>query len=156
MGIQIGSLYVRRSIFIKAPAGRVWQEFESFERIREWFGIGHRLHKLEPALGGEVDLSIENEYNAKTGGDGRIHMIGEVLVFDPGREISFQTRWHLNEPKVPSLWTLRIAPLYEGTLVEIFQHGFELAGERAADELQGHEEGWDIKHLHMLRSIVEN
>ena len=156
MGIQIGPLYVRRSIFIRAPEGRVWQEFASFERVREWFGIGHRLHKFEPTAGGEIDLSIENEYGAKTGEDGRIHMIGEVLVFEPGREISFQTRWHLSEQDLPSLWTLRIAPLYEGTLVEIFQHGFELSGMRAADELQGHEEAWDIKHLKMLRSIVEN
>jgi len=155
MGIQIGPLFVRRSIFINAPAERVWQEFESFERIRAWFGIGHMLHRLDPVVGGAVDLSMPNDYGANTGDDGRIHMIGEVLVFEPGREISFQTRWHLNDQKEPSLWTLRITPVYEGTLVEIFQHGFELSGAKAADELEGHEEGWDIKHLKVLRSLVE-
>ena len=156
MGLQIGSLYVRRSIFIKAPARRVWQEFESFERIREWFGIGHQLHKLEPVVGGEVDLSMPNDYNVNTGDDGRIHMIGNVLEFEPDHEISFRTRWQLEDQIDASLWTLRITPLYEGTSVEIFQHGFEVSGERAADQLQGHEEGWDFKHLKMLRSIVEN
>ncbi len=39
-------------------------------------------------------------------------------------------------------------------MVELFHHGFERLGAEAADNLQGYEEGWDIKHLKALRSIV--
>jgi hypothetical protein len=55
----------------------------------------------------------------------------------------------------PTIRTFRLTPLYAGTLVEIFHHGFELAGEAAADALEGYEEGWDSKHLRALRAIVE-
>ena len=45
--------------------------------------------------------------------------------------------------------------LNEATMVELFHHGFERLGAEAADNLQGYEEGWDVKHLKALRSIVE-
>ena len=47
--------------------------------------------------------------------------------------------------------------LLEGaaTQVEIFHHGFERLGVEAADNLQGYEEGWDIKHLKALRGLIE-
>jgi uncharacterized protein YndB with AHSA1/START domain len=155
MGLGIGPLYMRRSIFIQAPLGRVWKEFESFDRIQQWFGIGHQLHKLDPVVGGEVDISIEGDHGVKPDDDGRTHMVGSVLVVEPGREISFQTRWQYDKETAPNVWTLRASSLYEGTLVEIIEHGMELAGKKAADWLQGIEEGWDIKHLKLLRSIVE-
>ena len=56
---------------------------------------------------------------------------------------------------VPTFMTIRLTPLYDATLVEIFHHGFERLGIDAADNLQGYEEGWDIKHLKALRAIVE-
>ena len=59
MGLKISLLNVRRSILIQAPPGRVWQEFESFERIAAWLGHGHELHVFEPVLGGQVDMSVE-------------------------------------------------------------------------------------------------
>ena len=58
-------------------------------------------------------------------------------------------------PRKPAIWTIRLTPLYEGTMVEIFHHGFERLGPEAADNLQGYEDGWDIKHLKTLRAIVE-
>jgi hypothetical protein len=45
--------------------------------------------------------------------------------------------------------------LYDGTHVELFHHGFERLADQAADDLQGYEEGWDVKHLTTLRKIVE-
>jgi len=56
---------------------------------------------------------------------------------------------------VSTLWTIRLTPLYDGTHVEIFHHGFERLGTEAAYNLECFEEGWDIKHLKALRSIVE-
>jgi len=148
MGIRIGMLHVRRSIYIDAAPARVWQEFESFERITAWLGLGHRLHAFEPRVGGAVDMSVEI--------DGvRRHFGGLVLIFDAGSELSFESNWQppLDWP-VPTLWTIRLTPLYDGTLAEIFHHGFERLGAAAADNLEGYEDGWDIKHLKALRAIV--
>ena len=77
-------------------------------------------------------------------------------MFDHAREVTFENNWR--EPyswPVPTFWTIRLTPLYDGTLVEIFHHGFERLGKAAADNLQGYEEGWDVKHLKALRSLVE-
>ena len=49
MGIAISQLYVRRSIFINASPERVWEEFDSLNRLAAWFGTGHRLERFEPA-----------------------------------------------------------------------------------------------------------
>ena len=149
MGITIGILNVRRSILIQAPPERVWQEFESFERIAAWFGRGHELHRFEPKLGGQVEMSVE------IGGEQR-HFGGPVVVLEREREVTFESNWHAPHAwTVPTFFTLRLTPLYEGTAVEIFHHGFERFGADAADGLQGYEEGWDLKHLKALRAIVE-
>jgi len=150
MGIQIGSLNVRRSIFIQAPPARVWQEFDSFERIAAWLNRGHTLHVFEPRLGGRTEMSVVLDGK-------RQHYGGPVVVFEPAREVSFESNWAqapLTWP-VPTIWTIRLTALYEGTMVEIFHHGFERLGREAADNLEGYEDGWDGKHLKALRAIVE-
>ncbi|MBW2282683.1 MAG: SRPBCC domain-containing protein [Deltaproteobacteria bacterium] len=148
MGIQISPLHVRRSILIQAPPAHVWQEFESFDRIAAWFGRGHELHRFDAKLGGQVEMSV--------GIDGeRRHYGGPVLVFDREREVTFESNWHAPHAwPVPTFFTFRLTPLYDGTGVEIFHHGFDRLGADAADNLQGFEEGWDMKHLTALRSIV--
>ena len=149
MGLDIGLLNVRRSIFIEASPTRVWQEFESLERIAPWFGLGHELHKFDVALGGQVDMSIESDGE-------RSHYGGPIVVFEPGREVSFESNWEgANAWPVPTFFTIRLTPLYDGTLVELFHHGFERLGAAAADNLEGYEEGWGLNHLKALREIVE-
>ena len=149
MGIQISLLNVRRSILIKAPPARVWQEFESFERIAAWFGRGHELHQFEPELGGSVEMSVVME------GEKR-HYGGPIIVWEPEREVSFESNWEVPHAwPVPTFFTFRLTPLYDETMVEIFHHGFERFGADAAGYLEGYEEGWDLKHLKALRSIVE-
>ncbi|MPZ99274.1 MAG: hypothetical protein GEU80_08020 [Dehalococcoidia bacterium] len=149
MGIAVGPLHMRRSIFIQAPPSRVWHEFESYERITAWFGHGHEIHRFEPRLGGEVDFSVD------IGGE-RKHFGGAVILVEPEREITFEDYWlPLTEGARPSFWTLRLTPLYGGTLVEILQHGLERFGADAADVLEGLEGSWDLKHLKRLRAIVE-
>jgi uncharacterized protein YndB with AHSA1/START domain len=149
MGMQIGCLHVRRSILIQASPERVWREFESFERIAAWLDRGHRLHAFEPRLSGKADFSIEMDGK-------RVHYGGSILVFEPQREVTFESQW---EPPqswvVPTFWTFRLTPVYDATMVELFHHGFERLGAEAADNLQGYEEGWDVQHLKTLRSIVE-
>ncbi len=149
MGIKIGLLHVRRSIFVQAPAHAVWQEFESFDRISAWLNLGHQLHQFEPHLGGAVRMSV------RMGEEDR-YFGGRVLVFEPGRELSFESQWDAphNWP-VPTVWTILLTSMYDGTMVEIFHHGFERLGAQAADNLQGYEDGWDVRHLKALRSIIE-
>ena len=148
MAIQIGTLNVRRSILIQAAPARVWQEFESEDRLAAWFGTGHTLERFEPKVGGRVELSVEI--------DGEQHRFGgSVLVFEREREITFESNWFGPDAwPVPTLMTLRITPLYDGTHVEIFHHGFERLGADAADNLDGYEGGWDNHHLVALRDIV--
>ena len=149
MGITIGSLHVRRSILIQASPAEVWREFESFERIAAWLDRGHQLHAFEPKLGGMADFSVEMDGK-------RVHYGGPILVFEPEREVTFESQWE--SPRswvVPTFWTFRLTPIYDATLVEAFHHGFERLGKDAADNLQGYEEGWDVKHLSALREIVE-
>jgi uncharacterized protein YndB with AHSA1/START domain len=149
MGITIGLLNVRRSILIQAPPERVWQEFGGFERIAAWFGQGHDLHQFEAKLGGQVQLSVVID------GDRR-YFGGRVVVFEPQREVSFESNWEGPHAwPVPTFFTLRLTPVYESTMVEILHHGFERFGADAADNLEGYEDGWDVKHLKSLRAIVE-
>jgi uncharacterized protein YndB with AHSA1/START domain len=150
MGTQIGLLNVRRSILIQASPARVWEEFTSFERISAWLNRGHTLHVFEPRLGGHTDMSVEIDGK-------RQHYGGPILIWEPGHEVTFESNWEkgpLTWP-VPTLWTIRLTPIYDGTMVEIFHHGFERLGPDAADNLEGYEGGWDVKHLKALRSIVE-
>ncbi len=150
MGLTIGSLHVRRSILIEAPPARVWQEFESFERISAWLNLGHELHVFEPRVGGDVRMSVEIDGE-------RRHYGGPVLIFDPECEVSFESQWDPpNEWPVPTFWTIRLTPHYDATMIEIFHHGFERMGAAGADNLQGYESGWDIRHLKALRAVVES
>jgi uncharacterized protein YndB with AHSA1/START domain len=149
MGIEISRLHVRRSSFIEATPRRVWQEFVSFERLEAWFGTGHKLERFEPKLGGEMELSIEVESGAEFFG-------GSILVFDEATELSFENNWKSERAwVVPTFVTIRLTPLYQGTLVELFHHGFERLGTLAAGQLESFEAGWTSGHLVALREIVE-
>jgi uncharacterized protein YndB with AHSA1/START domain len=150
MGIAISQLYVRRSIFIDASPERVWEEFDSLNRMAAWFGTGHRLEKYEPYLGGQVELSVE--IDGERGAFG-----GPVVVWEPACEVTFEDNWKGDSAwPVATFMTLRLTPLYQGTHVELFHHGFERLGILAADNLQGYESGWDLRHLEALRGIVES
>lgn len=148
MGMTIGTLHIRRSVLIEAPPSRVWEEFGDFDRLDAWLGLGHRLHTYEPWVDGQVELSVDIDRETRFFG-------GPILVFDPEHELSFENNWQSPwDWPVPTFWTIRLTPLYDGTLVELFHHGFERLGAEAADELEDFETGWDVKHLRMLRSIV--
>jgi uncharacterized protein YndB with AHSA1/START domain len=154
MGLEIGRLAVRRSVFVRAPVRRVWEEFTTPERVRAWLDRGHRLHAIELREGGRVELSVEIDGERRVFG-------GAVIVLEPQRELSFEIQWAkpweaAYSQLPPTFWTFRLTPLYAGTLVELFHHGFECGGDAAADSLEGYEEGWDVKHLKALRAVVES
>ena len=142
VGIRIGPLHFRRSTLMQATPADVWAQFASFARIKQWFGFGHVLHTLEPVAGGSVDISIEND-TAEDNIDDRIQFIGSAVVADAESELTFSTG------KMPAtLWTFRVTPAFEGTIVEFFQHGCERAGRDAADRLEQTERGWDMRLGH--------
>jgi len=152
MTTEIGPLTVRRSVWINAPPERVWREFESFERMKAWFGTGHELTKYEPVLGGSVEMyagpaSEEHPWELRFG--------GPILVFDPPRELTFENNWFGSDWVAPSLITFRLTLALEGTVVELFHHGLERIGSTAGEMLRGFEGGWTTRHLEELRQIVE-
>lgn len=153
MGATIGHLSVRRSAFIHASPARVWQEFSTEERIKAWFGQGHSLHRFEPKLDGKVVMSVAHDFGS---GHERRGYGGRVIAWEVEREVSAAINW--TKPydwPVPMIWTIRLTPLYDGTQVEIFHHGFERLGASAGSELESYEEGWTNRHLKTLRQISE-
>lgn len=147
---KIGLLAVRRSILIKASPGRVWQEFESLEKMQLWFGTGHTLVKYEPHVDGEVELYIVHEGRER-------HFGGRIIVFEPGHELTFEDQWIPNDEgwDAPTLITVRLTAALGGTIVELFHHSIERIGARAAENHRGFESGWTTRHLEGLREIVE-
>jgi uncharacterized protein YndB with AHSA1/START domain len=143
-------LTVRRCIHINAEPERIWQEFETLERMQAWFGTGHALLQYEPRLGGWVELEVDAYGSMMRFG-------GRIVTFDPPRELTFEDDWlpPLNGVPEKVLITLRLTPDPTGTIVELIQHGFERLGERGAEVHRGHEGGWTIRQLEALRAIVE-
>jgi uncharacterized protein YndB with AHSA1/START domain len=148
MGATISLLNVRRSALINATPNRVWQEFTTFERLAAWFGLGHTLLGYEPREGGHIRLSVTTESTERAYG-------GEILVFEPNRELTFSNNWENDGWPLATLITLRLQPLYNACHVELFHHGFERLGATADTELQGYESGWTSNHLDALKTIVE-
>ena len=146
---KIGTLAVRRSILINASPERVWQEFETFEKLAAWFGRGHRLLKYEPRVGADVLLEVEHE--GKT-----LQYGGPVTAYDAPNELSFENDWIPNSGWLaPTMITFRLTPVLNGTLVELFHHAIEVVGPDADEWHAGFEKGWDMKHLIALKQIIE-
>ena len=144
---------IRRAAFIRAAPERIWEEFTSFERMRAWYGTGHTLTEYHPTLGALVETTwiIDGvTYCAR----------GEVLVFDPCRELTFEQRWvgpdwRGEEWKAPAKVTILLTPAEGGTLVELFHHSYDLIADDPTELLSGFEDGWDTHHLEALRTLVE-
>jgi uncharacterized protein YndB with AHSA1/START domain len=153
-------LVVRRSIHISAPPGRVWEELATFERMNRWWGVilgapeagkgnGQRLVTYEPRLGGQVEMEV-------LFGGSPWRYGGSIVVFEPGRELTFQSDWIPNRGWLkPTLITIRLTPALGGTLVELLHHGFEHTGGGAGDEHAGYEGGWGMTQLNALRALAQ-
>jgi uncharacterized protein YndB with AHSA1/START domain len=147
----IGALNVRRSGWIEAAPERVWREFESFERMKAWYGTGHALTRYEPRVGG----AVVTDASPHRGTDEPLIFAGRVLVYDPPRELTFEQDWAGHGWQHPALITLRLTPVAGGTMVELFHHGFERMTRTPGEELNGFESGWDNHHILRLRDVVE-
>ena len=149
MGINIGYYAVRRAVQINALPEHVWHEFIDIRRMSAWFGVGHTLELYDPGVGGRVELSVDAD-------DGVQGFGGHIIVFDEGAELTFEDNWFgENAWEVPTLITLRLRSCYDGTMVELFHHGFERLGATGAQEFLAYEAVWDIRHLSALKGFVE-
>ena len=151
--MEISKLYVRRSALIRASVERVWDEFSTFARIAAWLDRGHKLHEFEPRPGGKVRLSVDIDGTQRFFG-------GTIVDFQPRAEVSFKDDWEDKDfapfASGSSYWTFRLSPIDGETLVELFHHGYESDGDRAAQSVEDYENAWDNKHLKKLREIVES
>ena len=150
MTTKISPFGIRRAAFIHATRERIWEEFTTLERMQAWYGTGHQLVQYEPRLGGTVETVL---------GDESARSRGEVLVFEPGRELTFEQRWvgpdwTGREWAAPAIVTILLTEVAGGTLVELFHHGYDLLGGDPADYLRGFEGGWDTHHLDALTELV--
>ena len=149
---EISPFGIRRAAFIHATPDRIWEEFTSLERMQAWYGTGHQLTQYEPRVGGIVETVLGDEHHSA-------HSRGAVLVFEPGRELTFEQRWigpdwNGHEWAAPTTVTILLTESGGGTLVELFHHGYDLLGGDPADYLRGFEGGWDTHHLDALAELV--
>jgi uncharacterized protein YndB with AHSA1/START domain len=147
---EISPFGIRRAAFIHATPEHIWEEFTTHERMKAWFGTGHTLTQYEPRVGGMVETSF---------GDEPHYARGEVLVYEPGRELTFEQcwlgpDWTGHEWSGPVKVTILLTPAGSGTMVELFHHGYDLIGGDPAEYLSAFEGGWDTHHLDALAAIV--
>jgi len=158
MGLEIGPLVMRRSIWIDAKPAEVWPELETFERMREWYGTGHTLVQYEPFVGGwvETNAGTDIENHGDGASQAELRFRGRVIVWEPGREVTFEQDWLGHGWVAAPLITIRLTELDGGTLVELMHHGFEALGStaEAAENHAGFEEGWGMRQLFALRDRV--
>ena len=108
----------------------------------------HALVAYEPRVGAYVETDA--------GGDD-LRFVGNVLVYDPPNELTFEQDWVGHGWPVPALITIRLTASGAGTLVELFHHGFERFGSLtvAEDVHRGFEGGWTNRQMEALRSRVQ-
>ena len=153
-------LKVRRSILINAAPQDVWENFTSFKLMESWWGFrigdpeagtskGQFLDKYEPRVGGRIEMAVNWD-------GARVSYGGEIKTFAAGAEFTFENDWIPNRGwKAPTYITIRLTPALNGTLVELFHHGFERTGGDTAGEHEGYETGWGMTQLSALKSICE-
>lgn len=131
------------TIYIAAPAERVWQALISPEFSRQYFA-GLEI-EIEPRVGGDFALRLP---------DGTPHIGGEVIVYDPPHRLSvtFDLTWPgLVEALGRTLLTYEIAPAGDAVRLTMTE-----AHERPLDDdiLSGGRDGWPAI-LSGLKSLLE-
>jgi len=140
---------VRHEIHINATPDKVWGIMASVEGIKKWLGPA----TYEPRKGSKIDFNVTHE-------GGKFYMFGEVMTFDPPRELAFT--WTA-QPVGGEAWpastlvTLTLTPDGDGTRVRLTHSGFEnLPADIAEDQYKGYVQGWQMYNgLPELKAMVE-
>jgi uncharacterized protein YndB with AHSA1/START domain len=131
------------TIYIAAPAEKVWQALTSAEFSRQYFS-GFAI---------EADLKIGGAFIVRPP-DGSVHIAGEVLECDPPRRLT--VTWNVNWPGLveklgPTLVTYEIEPAGDAVRLTMLQsHDREISD----DILSGGRMGWPAI-LSSLKSLLE-
>jgi len=153
-------LKVRRSIHVPARPDAVWASFESKPRMEAWWGKitgspeagtsqGQWLDVYDPRLGGQIRMAVMWD-------GARVSYGGAIKVFDGPNQLTFENDWIPSRGwDAPTHVTLRLTPVLEGTLVELFHHGFERTGGDVSASHAGYEEGWGMTQLKALKALFE-
>jgi len=141
-------MQVRLQRVIKAPPEKVWQFVGTEQGLKEWLGP----KEYEPRVGAQIFFDVQH--------DGHFHMDGEVVIYDPPRELAFTWReTEVGGEPWPAYTTVRVTlePVAEGTLVTLFHEGFEKLPEAIAHkEYEGYQRGWEmLNDLDQLAERVE-
>jgi len=147
---MVGELAVRLDTRIEAPIETVWRALAAQDAWRHWFNAATQL---EPRLGGR--FRVEG-----THGGARYVFAGEVVAFDPPREIAVTwipigTDWPF--PDLHSIVRFTLVPEGTGTRVRVSHEGFERLPEPyGGKEFQDFSRGWSAdEELAWLRDYVE-
>jgi len=150
---------VRRSIHISADPARVWKEFESFDRMQQWWGAvtgpheagsgnGQKLIVYEACESGRIEMEVLFQ-------GAPVRYGGRIVAFEPGRELTFECDWIPTQGwAVPTYITIKLTGCLGETLVEILHHGFERTGKNWRDDHAAYEGGWSMTQLRALQSIL--
>ena len=150
-------LRVRRSVLVPASPREVWSYFASREAMQHWWGIvrelpeagrsdGQWLDVYEPCEGGRIMMSVMLD-GVRTSYGGRI------VRFVPREELRFENDWDPPVFEQPSLVSIRLVGVDEGTVVELHHYGFERTGADAGETHLGYESGWGTTQLAALRAL---
>jgi len=134
---------------IAAPPEKVWEVFSTTDNMHKWLG----LLGYQPQVGAEYIMHVDAP-------EGKVDFFGEVIVFDPPRELAFSwTQQEEGKPPWPvsTLVTITLDPTPLGTHVTLTHSGFEALPEAIAqEEFDGHVVGWDRSQaLAGLKELVE-
>jgi len=147
---MVGELAVRLDTRIDAPPDRVWRALATQEAWRRWFNA---KTQLEPRLGGL--FRVEGSHRGTP-----YAFVGEVVAFDPPREIAVTwipvgTDWPF--PDLHSIVRFTCEPEGSGTRVRVSHEGFERLPEPfRTKEFGDFSRGWSAdEELAWLRDYVE-
>lgn len=145
---QTKPLIVKLEIEILASPEKVWDVFSTQEGMQRWLG----MRGYEPKIGGSYRMHVTH--------DGVFDFYGEVVTYNPPRELAFTWTEH-EQGKDPwpihTLVTILLTPTKNGTQVSLIHSGFDkLPPEISAGEHEGHIEGWKrSRALDELKEMVE-
>jgi uncharacterized protein YndB with AHSA1/START domain len=144
------TMMVRQEEFIDAAPDVVWRVMAGTEGIKQWLGPS----QYEPRQGAPITFDVKHDGHA-------FLMFGEIVTFDPPRELAFtwteQEIGHAAWP-APTLVTLTLTPEGSGTRVRLVHSGFErLPDDLAQSQFDSYVAGWEMRPvLKGLKGLVEN
>lgn len=140
-------LEVVEEITIEAPPQRVWEALATPEALRRWF---EPILEFDPRVGGRIVFSGLFQ------GVEPYHFGGTVTVFDAPNELSFEWDDLFASWPAPTVLTIRLTAVPEGTRVRLSHHGWErLPASMRESMFRGFERGWDGNTVRRLKEVVE-